>query len=82
MIRIAAGLIATLSVIGMAQAEDLRPLQARSIEVGAPAALPTTRCPTMVFGLSPPWPEKSEYLFGSSRRWRLDRASFCRCPRR
>ena len=34
MIRIAAGLIATLSVIGMAQAEDLRPLQARSIEVG------------------------------------------------
>ena len=34
MTRIAAGLIAMLGVIGMAQAEDLRPLQARSIEVG------------------------------------------------
>jgi hypothetical protein len=30
----AAGLIATLSLIGAAQAEDLRPIQAKSIELG------------------------------------------------
>lgn len=34
MTRMAAGLIATLSLIGTAQAEDLRPLQAKSIEFG------------------------------------------------
>ncbi|MEO3998334.1 hypothetical protein [Mesorhizobium sp. CAU 1732] len=35
MIRIAAGLIAALGLAGAAQAEELRPLQARSIEIGS-----------------------------------------------
>lgn len=34
MTRIAAGLIATLALIGAAQAEELRPSRARSIELG------------------------------------------------
>ncbi len=68
MTRIAAGLIAALAVVGTAQAEDLRPLQARSIEIGHASGVAYYTVSDDGFRVVATLPEKSECLFGSSRR--------------